>query len=97
MKLSCRVSIPTNTFPNINQKNNIFRYKKDDSAWKEVKLPIGSYEIAGIREETFRQVGKKTDIVFTSNRNMLKCTVYIEKGYSSRNGLHLPMSHINGC
>jgi len=69
------------TFPNINEDNNAFRYKKGDSAWKDIKLPIGCYEIAGIREETFRQVGNETDIVFTSNRNTLKCMIHIEKGY----------------
>ena len=70
--------------------------KKGDSEWKDVKLPIGCYKIAGIREETFRQVGNETDIVFTSNRNTLKCMIHIEKGYVVDFGVKNSISSVLG-
>ena len=70
------------SFPNIDDTNNVFRYKKDKGQWKDIKIPIGCYEIKAIREEVHRQLGNEEDILIKANLNTLKCMLIIEKGYT---------------
>ena len=70
------------TFPNIGETNNVFKYKRKSSDWIRVEIPVGCYEIGGIREEIFTMVGNKTDIVLRCNNNTFKCELHIAEEYT---------------
>ena len=69
------------TFPNITEKNNMFKYRKVIGAWITLKIPTGSYEIHSIRDWIFKTVGDKKKIILQSDGSTLKCTLTIEEGY----------------
>ena len=69
------------SFPNIDKENNTFRYSSDGGVtWKEVKIPIGCYEIYAINKEIKRQIPDKV-ITVTANKNTLQSILTIAKGY----------------
>ena len=69
------------SFPNIDDTNNAFRYKKDQGGWKDIKIPVGCYEITAIYKEVHRQLGNE-GILIKANLNTLKCMLIIAKGYT---------------
>ena len=46
------------SFPNIDDKNNQFRYRKDiKSPWKTISIPKGCYEVVGINKAIQSAIG----------------------------------------
>ena len=72
------------SFPNIDATNNKFKVLLDGKNWLDIEIPIGSYELSDINQETQRQIiaknGKKEDVQFTPNMNTLKCVMILRKG-----------------
>ena len=67
------------SFPNVDGKNNQFKYRKDaKSPWKIVSIPKGCYEIEGINSALQSAIGSK-DITLKPNLNTLKCMLCITK------------------
>ena len=72
------------SFPNIDATNNKFKVLLDGKNWLDIEIPVGSYELSDINQETQRQIiaknGKKEDVQFTPNMNTLKCVMILKKG-----------------
>ena len=69
------------SFPNIDKDNNTFRYSHDKGVnWKEVKIPIGCYEIYAINAEIERQIPSKA-ITVKPNKNTLQSILTIASNY----------------
>ena len=69
------------SFPNIDTDNNTFRYSADKGdTWKEVKIPIGCYEIYAINVEIGRQIPNNA-ITVKPNINTLQSILTIAKNY----------------
>ena len=67
------------SFPNIDDKNNQFKYRKDKkTAWKTISIPQGCYEVVGINEAIQSAIGS-TDITLKPNLNTLRCILCIAK------------------
>ena len=50
------------SFPNINEKNNIFKYSSDGgTTWKTIEIPKGSYGMGGIQNEINRVLKENGD------------------------------------
>jgi len=75
------------SFPNIDNKNNIFRYSIDNGAnWNEIEIPEGSYELKQINSEIFRimksrghydKTTKRGYINISANLATLRCIIQI--------------------
>ena len=68
------------SFPNIDDTNNVFRYKKNEGTWTVITIPVGCYEIQAIRKEVNRQLGNK-NILIKANLNTLKCMLIVAANY----------------
>ena len=69
------------SFPNIDDTNNRFRYSSDKgTTWKEVKIPIGCYEIYAINVEIGRQIPDNV-ITVKPNINTLQSILTVAKNY----------------
>ena len=72
------------SFPNIDASNNKFKVLIKGNKWLDIEIPIGSYELSDINQETQRQIitggGLKDDVQFIPNMNTLKCLMILKKG-----------------
>ena len=72
------------SFPNIDASNNKFKVLIKGKKWVDIEIPIGSYELSDINQETQRQIisadGAKDDVQFIPNMNTLKCLLILKKG-----------------
>lgn len=79
------------SFPNIDAKNNNFRYSPDaGSTWFDINVPEGCYEVADV-DEYLQRIMKENGHLDTSNdtapitvepnSNTLKSVLKIEEGY----------------
>lgn len=78
------------SFPNIDEKNNNFRYSPDNGEnWYDISIPIGSYGIEDINNTIQFQmklnehVGEndKYLIKIEANRNTLRSKIELSEGY----------------
>ena len=79
------------SFPNINEKNNIFKYSSDNGAtWKNITIPKGSYGLLGLNNELLRGFREKGDydevnevypIIFLGNKNTAQIIMEISTNY----------------
>ena len=79
------------SFPNINEKNNIFKYSSDNgTTWKVIEIPKGSYGLLGIYNEIsrgFRENGdydeanKTYPIILLGNKNTAQIVMEISTNY----------------
>ena len=71
------------SFPNIDASNNKFKVLLGKK-WVDIEIPIGSYELSDINQETQRQIiakgGKKEAVQFIPNMNTLKCLMILKEG-----------------
>ena len=73
------------SFPNIDSSNNCLRISIDrGQKWCEIEIPIGCYDIDSINDvvqgfmvKTFGENAKEKYVVFTANKNTLKCVLEI--------------------
>jgi len=66
------------SFPNIDEKNNQFKYRTDvKSPWKTITIPKGCYEIVGINDAIQSEIGN-TDVTLKPNLNTLRCILCIK-------------------
>ena len=73
------------SFPNIDSSNNCLRISIDrGQKWCEIEIPIGCYDIDSINDvvqgfmvKTFGENAKEKYVVFTANKNTLKCILEI--------------------
>ena len=80
------------SFPNINEKNNIFKYSSDNGAtWKIIEIPKGSYGLLGIYNEILRgfrengdydEVNQKYPIILLGNKNTSQIIMEISANYN---------------
>ena len=69
------------SFPNVTEKNNIFRYS-NGSEWVEILIPKGAYELSQINAFIQKEIGNiKDSISLTANINTLKCIMTISGHY----------------
>ena len=79
------------SFPNINEKNNVFKYSSDnEKTWKVIKIPKGSYGLLGIYNEILRgfrenddydEINKTYPISLFGNKNTAQIVMEISKDY----------------
>ena len=79
------------SFPNINEKNNIFKYSSDNGAtWKVIEIPKGSYGLLGIYNEILRgfrenddydEANKTYPIILLGNKNTAQIVMEISTNY----------------
>ena len=60
-KIALRMISSTNSIPNIDSKNNKFRYKKGEEEWRLAELETGCYEINEIQKSIEYLVNKHND------------------------------------
>ena len=66
------------SFPNIDEKNNQFKYRKDaKSPWRTISITKGCYEIVGINDVIQSEIGN-TDVTLKPNLNTLRCILCIK-------------------
>ena len=80
------------SFPNINEKNNIFKYSSDNgTTWKIIKIPKGSYGLLGIYNEILKgfrengdydEINKKYPIILLGNKNTSQIIMEISANYN---------------
>ena len=72
------------SFPNIDASNNRLKVLLKGTKWLDIEIPIGSYELSDINQETQRQIiaggGVKDDVQFIPNMNTLKCLMILKEG-----------------
>ena len=79
------------SFPNIDEKNNVFVYPHDNAnSWAKIKIPVGSYEIDDLNNTIHFEMEKRGHhdeinneyyINISANSNTLKSDLIIEQGY----------------
>ena len=60
-KIALKMISSTNSIPNIDSKNNKFRYKKAEEDWREAELEAGCYEVNEIQKSIEYLVNKHND------------------------------------
>ena len=66
------------SFPNIDSKNNTFRYSSDNGRnWKNIYLAEGCYEIGDINDDLQRSMQNNTNITIEANNKTLKTVMKI--------------------
>ena len=81
-----------NSFPNIDESNNVFIYSPDNgNLWEKIKIPEGSYEIYDINNTIHHEMEKKRGhydpinedyyINISANSNTLKSVLILEEDY----------------
>ena len=79
------------SFPNINEKNNVFKYSSDNGAtWKNIEIPKGSYGLLGIYNEILRgfrengdydEINETYPIILLGNKNTAQIVMEISANY----------------
>ena len=90
------------SFPNISEKNNVFKYSSDNgTSWKTIEIPKGSYGLLGIYNEILRgfrenndydEINKTYPIILLGNKNTAQIVMEISKDYivnfKAKNGIN---------
>ena len=79
------------SFPNINEKNNVFKYSSDNGAtWKNIEIPKGSYGLLGIYNEILRgfrengdydEINETYPIILLGNKSTAQIVMEISVNY----------------
>ena len=65
-----------NSIPNVNESNNIFRYKFNDTIY-DIEIPPGAYELSEINDFIQRNLVDGASLEIIPNNNTLKCNIRI--------------------
>ena len=65
-----------NSIPNVNESNNVFRYKFNDTIYN-IEIPPGAYELSEINDFIQRNLVDDASLEIIPNNNTLKCNIRI--------------------